>query len=397
MWYPAKSAFRAGSDSGGDWNDANVGEYSVGFGQWIVASGGHSVAMGNRTTASGDHSTAMGIETVASFDHSTAMGFQTTASGAASTAMGLQTTASALVSTAMGDKTVASGFYSTALGSFTEASDLASTAMGSGTTASGRISTAMGSGTTAGPGQASTSMGWDTQATGQAATAMGRETTASAWNSTAMGYSTTASGSNSIAMGLETTASGFSSTAMGNAASTNGMEGAFVYGDRSNSQDVLAPAENSFTVRASGGFNFYTSPDLSTGVTLATGGGSWNTVSDRNMKENFQAGDGEVALAAIAAMPIQTWNYKAQDPSIRHMGPMAQDFYAAFGLGHDGKHINTLDIDGVNMLGVQALEKRTRDLQAENEKLREANSELTARVDRTEAALARLEALVSGR
>jgi hypothetical protein len=100
--------------------------------------------------------------------------------------------------------------------------------------------------------------------------------------------------------------------------------------------------------------------------------------------------DGEEALQAIASMPIQSWNYKAQDPSIRHMGPMAQDFYAAFGLGHDDKHINTVDIDGVNMLGVQALEKRTRDLKAENEQLR-------SQVDELKAVVARLEAWISER
>jgi hypothetical protein len=232
-------------------------------------------------------------------------------------------------------------------------------------------------------------MGYRTTASGEYSTAMGDNTTASGAYSTAMGY-LTAAGNWSTALGAGTTASGYASTAMGYRASTDGMSGSFVYGDQSTESDVLSPAAHSFTVRASGGFNFYTSADLSTGVTLAAGGGSWTSVSDRNLKENFRDVDGEVALAAIASMPIQTWNYKAQDPSVRHMGPMAQDFYAAFGLDHDDKHINTVDIDGVNLLAVQGLEKRTSDLRAENDQLRN-------RIEELEAALLRLEAVVSGR
>ena len=46
-------------------------------------------------------------------------------------------------------------------------------------------------------------------------------------------------------------------------------------------------------------------------------------------------------------MSIATWNWKSQDASIRHMGPMAQDFHAAFGLGETDKGISTMDADGV--------------------------------------------------
>ena len=217
---------------------------------------------------------------------------------------------------------------------------------------------------------------------------MGAGTDASGTNSTAMGLSTTASGRASTAMGRNTTASGVASTAMGSYASTNDMAGSFIYGDASTASIVNAPAAYSFTVRASGGTTFYSNSALTAGVTLAAGGSGWNAVSDRNLKENFQEHDGEDMLAAIADMPIQSWNYKAQDSSIRHLGPMAQDFHAAFGLGVDDKHINTVDIDGINMLAVQALEKRTRDLQAENEQLRATIAGLDAALQRLEAAMA---------
>jgi NifU-like protein involved in Fe-S cluster formation len=59
-------------------------------------------------------------------------------------------------------------------------------------------------------------------------------------------------------------------------------------------------------------------------------------------------------------MPVTEWSYKEQDAAIRHIGPTAQDFHAAFGLGQDPLRIGTLDADGVALAGVRALEARTR-------------------------------------
>ena len=70
-------------------------------------------------------------------------------------------------------------------------------------------------------------------------------------------------------------------------------------------------------------------------------------------------------------MPVREWNYVSQDPGIRHLGPTAQDFRAAFGLGDFPLRINTTDADGVALAGVRALEARTRALQAEVEILRQ--------------------------
>ncbi len=65
--------------------------------------------------------------------------------------------------------------------------------------------------------------------------------------------------------------------------------------------------------------------------------------------------NGENLLARLNALPMSTWNYKAQDSRFRHLGPMAQDFYGAFGLGEDDKHIDDIDGQGVALAGVQAL------------------------------------------
>ena len=69
-------------------------------------------------------------------------------------------------------------------------------------------------------------------------------------------------------------------------------------------------------------------------------------------------------LDELASLPISTWRYKWDAPDIRHLGPMAQDFAAAFGLGEDERVIDTIDADGVNMAATQALYRRVRALEA---------------------------------
>ncbi len=130
IWYPKKSAFRAGFVNGTQWDDANIGNSSTAIGGKNTASGTTSTAMGANTTASGAGSTAMGSATTASGDASTAMGSGTTASGNTSIAMGINNTASGIYSMAMGAYTTASGAGSTAMGSSTKAESYGSMAMG---------------------------------------------------------------------------------------------------------------------------------------------------------------------------------------------------------------------------------------------------------------------------
>ena len=148
MWYPKKSAFRAGSAGGDEWNDANIGDNSTAMGNMTNAGGEYSTAMGAWTIASAYGATAMGTEGTASGENSTAMGYGTEASGPGSTAMGDNTTASGNISTAMGDNTNASGEVSTAMGKNSTASGEGSTAMGLRTTAKSYFETAIGSNNT---------------------------------------------------------------------------------------------------------------------------------------------------------------------------------------------------------------------------------------------------------
>jgi hypothetical protein len=130
MWYPKKSAFRAGSVDGTQWDDANIGDYSTAMGASTTASGSYSTAMGQSSRATQAFSTAMGFTTEANGLASTAMGGYTIANGLASTAMGYFTTASGPYSTAMGRNTTASGNYSTALGFSTSANSYGETVIG---------------------------------------------------------------------------------------------------------------------------------------------------------------------------------------------------------------------------------------------------------------------------
>ena len=87
--------------------------------------------------------------------------------------------------------------------------------------------------------------------------------------------------------------------------------------------------------------------------------------------ENFISIDKEDILQKVASLEITNWNYKAQPKDTRHIGCMAQDFYAAFHLdGTSETTINTLDIDGINMASIQALAKRTDELKTENASLK---------------------------
>ena len=74
-------------------------------------------------------------------------------------------------------------------------------------------------------------------------------------------------------------------------------------------------------------------------------------------------------LEEVARLPISSWRYKWDDPDVRHLGPMSQDFAAAFGLGEDERAIFVLDANGVNMASIQALYRRQKVLERRIEAL----------------------------
>jgi hypothetical protein len=120
--------------------------------------------------------------------------------------------------------------------------------------------------------------------------------------------------------------------------------------------------------------------------------GTWNNASDRNLKENFATVDHAQLLSKVNSMSIETWNYKA-DKSVRHLGPMGQDFYAAFGLGEDDKHISTVDEGGVALAAVQELYRMVVKSDKELESLTQASREKDACIEALSAKVEQLQKL----
>ena len=326
MWHPAKAAFRAGWVNTNVWDDANIGQYSIALGENNKANGSHAVAMGGGTGAAGDYSFAMGYLTSASGPSSIAMGSQVSASGSYSVAMGYQAQAGGPYAFAAGNNSIATGESSIALGSYAKAP-----------------------------------------------------------------------GDGGIAIGSLNTADGTSSIVMGLNASSNGHDNVFVYND--GFYPGFTPAQDRvFMAAAQNGFSFHTGTDdnplslalvpgsgatfitgLSSGVKVAVGSGSWTSLSDRNAKVALHSVDVREVLEKVAALPMSTWQYKSQDAQYRHLGPMAQDFYAAFKLGESDTGIDVVDADGVALAAIQGLNSLLAQKDAKaNKRLDEKDREIAA-------------------
>jgi hypothetical protein len=232
-------------------------------------------------------------------------------------------------------------------------------------------------------GENSAAFGTTTSAGGYSSIVTGVNSVASGNISTAMGSYSTASGPNSTAIGLYTSASGGYSTAMGSYVSTNNFDGSFFLGDFSTWDPIngsvthSSSADNQISMRFAGGYRFFTNSDADVGVLLEAGANSWTTISDSTKKENFIYADGEQFLNNISKLKLGSWNYKTQNEKKRHYGPMAQEIFRYFGkdefgtIGNDST-LATADIDGIIMICLQALEKRTSELREKEDELKSA-------------------------
>ncbi|HMO51793.1 MAG TPA: tail fiber domain-containing protein [Kiritimatiellia bacterium] len=131
---------------------------------------------------------------------------------------------------------------------------------------------------------------------------------------------------------------------------------------------------------ASGGtnnvLNFFSRPNPGNRMTLDTNGnlfitGTLNPPSDENLKQDFAPVEGREILDKLVAMPVQSWVYR-HDPAARHIGPTAQDFQAAFGIGASDTSISTVDADGIALAAIQALAAENARLRERLEKLEQA-------------------------
>jgi len=245
-------------------------------------------------------------------------------------------------------------------------------------------------------------MGWATTASGMGSTAMGVGSLASGSTSIAMGYQNAANGNWSTAMGIGTTASGDSSVAMGFRARASG-NGSFAW---NSFPDFSLPENaNQFGIYGAHGLNvdYYTQRldgggsrwiyigDLQAGDTIATwngahltDGGVWANASDKHRKTDFASVNPIDVLNKLLALPVTEWRYTNEVSSIRHLGPMAQDFKSVFQLGNDDKSIGTVDESGVALAAIQGLNEK---LEARSEKLEAENAELKGRLEKLEKLL----------
>jgi hypothetical protein len=380
------------TDSGGYANTASGPISTVGGGSTNTASGPIStVGGGINNTASGDVSTVGGgVSNTASVDWSTVGGGSTNSAGGNSATVGggYSNTAGGFSSTVGGGRyNFAAGDLSTiGGGNFNVTNEESTVGGGTNNSASGIYSTVAGG-------------SYNTASGGHSAVAGGNNNTAGGGGSVvAGGINNTASGGlSAVAGGAQNTASGPHSTVgggFGNAAfgelsfaagfhatAQTAHGGTFVWADHS-FFDFNSAAANEFAVRATGGVRLVLGIDGGTGVPTWTcsvaNGGSWACSSDRNQKQNLRQLDGQAVLAQLATMPIYAWNPKGENAHLRHFGPTAQDFYAAFGLGDSELRIGQQDADGVALAAIQGLnaklEARLAEKELEIAELRDAHS-----------------------
>jgi len=122
--------------------------------------------------------------------------------------------------------------------------------------------------------------------------------------------------------------------------------------------------------------------DASGNLTVA---GAVSDSSDRGRKEDIAPVDGSEILEKLSGLPVGAWSYRGED--VVHIGPMAQDFHAAFGVGATDRAISKVDADGVALASIQALHRASREKDEEIEALKEANRKLEERLERLEALL----------
>jgi hypothetical protein len=126
---------------------------------------------------------------------------------------------------------------------------------------------------------------------------------------------------------------------------------------------------------------------------------AFNPTSDRAAKENFAPVDCGEVLEKVVALPLARWNFK-QEPGVAHLGPVAQDFHAAFGLGADDKHIATVDADGVALAAIQGLNEKAEVRSAKSEagirELKAENAALRAELEQLKQLVGALAAQLNG-
>ena len=215
--------------------------------------------------------------------------------------------------------------------------------------------------------------GYDSYASGMGSSSFGLRNQSPGLGAFSSGRGVIAGSNISFAQGFFTASNGPNTISIGTNLNNNYHLGSFIFGHTSVSAQNTA--DNELMMLFDGGYEFYTNAALTIGMILSPGNNAWTVISDVRKKENFLPVQGGRFLKSISKMRLTSWNYKGQDPkTFRHYGPMAQDFYKAFGrdaygtIGTDTT-INQADLDGVIMIAIQELIKVTDALEKENDDL----------------------------
>jgi hypothetical protein len=207
------------------------------------------------------------------------------------------------------------------------------------------------------------------------------------------GQSNTASGNSStVGGGLQNTAAGQWSTIPGGASNVAGGTASAAIG-----WDASATHDHSFVWGDSGGGGSFAADTFN----VHAGGGIYlngalHAASDRDKKEDFKEVDAAQILEKVMQVPIQSWRFKAEDETVRHIGPMSQDFVGTFGYGTNDKFISSVDADGIALAAIQALEMRLNEKDARIQALETGLGDKDARIRALEDAVAELKVRISG-
>jgi len=382
--------------SGGEANSALGTQSAIGGGVGNVTAGDTgTIAGGHGNMASGDNSaiggglenTASGRESiVGGGEANTAFGsWSTVGGGAENTANGRESVVGGgggniadgdWSAVGGGDRNIASGDKSAVVGGFSNAASGQWSTVGGG-----RGNRAIGVNSTVGGGR-------DNVAVGIGSTVAGGRTNCAGGDYSWAGGSSAKVRSGEIVTGCAN---------FDVSGDSDGDEGTFIWSDSLNFS-LVSSGPDQFLVRATGGIwfgaggAFASIPsgrfiNTSTGAYLSTGG-TWTNSSSRALKEGFEVVDPLDVLGRVLRLDVSTWAYR-DSPEGRHMGPMAEDFHEAFGLGGDPGSISTVDASGVALAAIQGLNRKfdaKRDvLEAENAALRQRLAEITQRQSETES------------
>ncbi len=383
-------AFIGGGGTVGAQNVVTGHYASVVGGLFNLAGGAYSTASGYNAEATGEGSLAMGWYPTASGPYSISLGQDTIASGPAAIALGFDSVASGTNAVALGSST-ASGWHAFACGVSTVAAGTASAGLGHVANANHDGAFVWADFSTASPFVSSGANQFLVRATG--GVGINKTNPAAALDVAGgiiasgdlVGPSLSLNNGTARALvvnSVRASSSYASHVALVENLNTNGNSGPAlrVVAAGNTPAGALNVSANGTGLIAQFGNNTAFVSQLTTNGTWSAL--AFNPTSDRNAKENFEPVRPRDVLEKVAGLAISRWNFKAE-AGASHIGPMAQDFYEAFGTGTDDRHITTVDADGVALAAIQGLNEVVKEKDAQIQALEE-------RLSRFESALSKL-------